>query len=79
MLDPLAVGTIVGREMTPDERLERAEAEAERWQVFGTRQTGQLRKETAEKIGSQEIVTRCEERDAAAYRRINAPAWQFWR
>ena len=78
VLGPLEVGSVVG--LTPDQiEARRASAEAERWQVFGTEQTGQLRKETAEKIGSQEITAKCEKRDQQAIERITAPAWQFWR
>lgn len=78
VLGPLDVGSLVG--LSPDQIAARtASAEAERWQVFGTEQTGQLRKETAEKQGSQEITAKCEARDRQAIERINAPAWQFWR
>lgn len=78
VLQPLNLGDVVG--LTPDQLAARhASAEAERWQIFGTEQTGQLRKETAEKIGSQEITAKCEERDRQAIERITAPAWQFWR
>jgi hypothetical protein len=78
VLGPLVVGSVVG--LTPDQIAARtASAEAERWQVFGTEQTGQLRIETAEKIGGLEITAKCEERDRQAIDRITAPAWQFWR
>lgn len=78
VLQPLNLGDVVG--LTPDQLAARqASAEAERWQIFGTEQTGQLRKETAEKVGSQEITAKCEERDRQAIDRITAPAWQFWR
>jgi hypothetical protein len=78
VLGSLEVGSTVG--LTPDQIAARtASAEAERWQVFGTEQTGQLRVETAQKIGSQQITAKCEERDRLAIERITAPAWQFWR
>lgn len=55
------------------------EAEAERWQVFGIEQTGQLAKANGRTSDVLEIVTTCEARDAAAARHINAPFWAFWR
>jgi len=48
-------------------------------QVFGVRQTGQLQIANSDKRYIVTTIRKCEERDAAAYRRINAPAWQFWR
>jgi hypothetical protein len=49
------------------------------WQLYGVAETGQLNQANRDKRDGLAIVRACEERDAAAARRINAPAWQFWR
>lgn len=48
------------------------------WQVFGVGQTGQLRMANRDKADGLQTIRKCEERDAKAQRRINAPAWMFW-
>lgn len=47
-------------------------------QLFGIGQTGQLKLANRDKRDGYLTIKRCEERDAAAQRRINAPAWMFW-
>lgn len=49
------------------------------WQLYGTGETGQLNIANNNIEAGWAIVSACEKRDAAAARRINAPAWQFWR
>ena len=49
------------------------------WQLYGTAETGQLNIANSHIVSGWAIVSKCEARDAATARRINAPAWQFWR
>lgn len=49
------------------------------WQLFGVAQTGQLKIANGDKADAIETVQRCEARDARAIRRVNSPAWMFWR
>ncbi len=46
------------------------------WMVFGVRQTGQLDKANGRFRDGIGIIERCEARDAAAVRRIEAPWWK---
>jgi hypothetical protein len=48
-------------------------------QTFGIEQTGQLNIANRDKIDGLTIIRKCEARDAAAARHINAPWWAFWR
>lgn len=52
---------------------------AEAWQIYGVTETVQLNKSEADKKAGLELVRMCEARDARAWSRITAPAWQFWR
>lgn len=61
---------------TPTAILGASDDEAERWQVYGIEQTGQLGIANAEKLGALQIIQKCEERDAATVRHINRPWWQ---
>lgn len=71
------VGMVVGA--TVDEELALTQADLEEQRVFGVRQTGQLQSSNADKKYIRTTITRCEARDAAAARHINAPFWAFWR
>lgn len=72
-----AVGDVVGA--TVDEELALANADLEEQRVFGVRQTGQLQLSNTDKRYIRTTITKCEARDAAAARHINAPFWAFWR
>lgn len=52
---------------------------AKDWQLYGLDETGRLNQSERDKADGLSIIQRCEARDLAAARRINAPAWQFWR
>lgn len=48
------------------------------WQLYGTAETGQLNMSERDKRDGLVIMQKCEARDQAAYRRINAPWYAFW-
>lgn len=47
-------------------------------QLYGLAETGQLNKANTDKRAGYQIIVRCEERDARAWSRINAPWYAFW-
>lgn len=49
------------------------------WQLYGTAETGQLTIANRDKRDGFTVIRKCEERDAKAIRKINAPFWAFWR
>ena len=49
------------------------------WQLYGLAETGQLNLANNNLKAGFAIIRNCEARDARAYAKITAPAWQFWR
>lgn len=49
------------------------------WQLYGAAETGQLNIANRDKADGLSIIQKCEERDARAQAKINAPFWAFWR
>lgn len=60
----------------PSFALPALQAESVDWQTFGIGQTGQLDKANGRTLDTFNIVSKCEARDAAAVKRLNAPFWQ---
>lgn len=60
----------------PSAALPSLQAASVDWQTFGIAQTGQLDKSNGRTRDSVQIVAKCEARDAAALRRLNARWWE---
>jgi len=48
------------------------------WRNYGLDETGRLTQAERDKKDGLAVIKMCEARDQRAYRRINAPFWQFW-
>lgn len=69
--------SILTRE-TPHAEISDTGDAAQDWRLYGVAETGQLNVSNRDKKDGYTIIRSCEERDAAAARRINAPWYAFW-